>query len=66
MMVRVGIAVGHRIRNKHNVVTVIIGATCCCLDAGAGRNARQENLSYAPLTQIFIQRCPDERTVTKA
>jgi hypothetical protein len=39
MNTRLGVAVRHRIDDEDHVVTVVVGTTCCCLDAGAGRNA---------------------------
>src|ERR1700693_3885137 len=34
MNMHLGVAVRHRIDDEDHVVTVVVGTTCCCLDAG--------------------------------
>ena len=40
---------------------MIVGAARRRLHAGAGRDAGHEDLGYAALAQVIIQRCADER-----
>src|SRR5580692_10900992 len=60
MAVVVGVKVGHRIDDKYDVVTEIESATCCRFNTNARSDARQDNLGYAALTQVIIQRSADE------
>jgi hypothetical protein len=54
MAVGVGAPIGHGIHDKHDVVAQIVGATRCRFHADTGRDAGNEDLSYAALTQVII------------
>jgi hypothetical protein len=60
MTVRVGVPVRHRIQEKNNVISEIVGATCCRFHTETRRNTGQEYLSHAALSQRFIQGRADE------
>jgi len=52
MTVRVGVAVSHRIRDQHHIVTVVVTAARSRFHAEAGGDAGNEDLSYATLAQV--------------
>src|SRR5882724_4302217 len=55
MTVRVSVTVGHRIHDQHHVVAVVVCAARRRFHAATGRDARQEDLGYATLTQVIMQ-----------
>ena len=55
MTVRVSVTVGHRIYDQHDVVAVVVCAARRRFHAATGRDARQEDLGYASLTQVIMQ-----------
>ena len=61
MTVRVGVPVRHRIHDQHHVVAEIVGAARRRFHADARRDACQDDLGYAALAQILVQRRAEER-----
>jgi hypothetical protein len=53
--VGVRVVIGHRVRGEHDVVAVVVGGACGRLDAGAGGDAGQDNLSDAEVPQQGVE-----------
>ena len=59
MAVCFGISVRHRIHHKDDVITVVVSTACRRFYASTRRDSRQNDLGYAALAQVIIQRSAD-------
>jgi len=60
MLVGIGVQIGHRIRDRHDIIAVIVGVARRRFHAHARRNAGQENLGYAAPTENLFEGGPIE------
>ena len=56
MLVHVGIEIGHRVHDEHNVIPLIVGLTSRCFYAAACCNASDDDLGYPAASQNLLQR----------
>ena len=61
MAVSIGVAVGHRICRKDDVIAEVVSIARSRFHAGAGGNASQDDLGHIALAELVVQRCAKER-----